>query len=268
MAELDTSPVPHKRMLNALRRSPEWRNYKHLVSAEAPVEVLRDAWTFMTFPGVVTGRPVHLVFAVAVKWRRPYVCVGMFDGRGGFEWSPAELAQVRELSPERRFSSRDMLIRGLASLAAVLAGPRHSHLREAWAADQYDPETGELLPSAKRLRLAAGDMAAALRCRVDDAAALAWRPVDALLASWHWSRLAVSLPITVAAGLVLSREGFYALIADADNLGVIAVAPTPPSKGCAATGRSTRPSALRSRHPRTALSSSTPDVSSRGKMEP
>ena len=73
--------------------------------------------------------------------------------------------------------------------------------------------------------LPGGFIVAALWCRLDDATALAWRPVDALLASWQGSRLAMAVPVTVAVGLVLAREGFFALISSADNLGVIAAAP-------------------------------------------
>ena len=74
-------------------------------------------------------------------------------------------------------------------------------------------------------------MLAALRCRLDDAADPAWRPVDALVSSWHGSNLATFVPVTVAVGLVLTRDGFYGLIANADNLGVIAVAPYAALKG-------------------------------------
>lgn len=119
----------------------------------------------------------------------------------------------------------------LAVLAGILAGRRHAHLRDAWAADQYDPETGELLPVSRRLRLQSGDVLAAVRCRLDNAVMLGWRPVDALLASWHGSKLAILMPLTVAAGLVVSHEGFYGLIANAENLAVIAGAPWAAIKG-------------------------------------
>ena len=123
-------------------------------------------------------------------------------------------------------------VRGLTGFAGGLAGSRHAHLREAWAADLFgDPETGQLPSASRRLRLAAGFVAAALRCRLDDAAGLAWRPVDAVMSSWHGSNLAMLMPVTIAAGLVLTREGFYGLINDADNLGVIAAAPYAAIKG-------------------------------------
>jgi hypothetical protein len=81
------------------------------------------------------------------------------------------------------------------------------------------------------LRLAAGFVVAALRCRLDDAGDLAWRPVDALLSSWHGSNLATLVPVTIAVGLVLTRDGFYGLIDNAENLGAIALAPYAVIKG-------------------------------------
>lgn len=46
-----------------------------------------------------------------------------------------------------------------------------------------------------------------------------------LVSSWHCSNLAVLMPITIAVGLILPREGFYGLITNAENLAVIAAAP-------------------------------------------
>jgi hypothetical protein len=132
----------------------------------------------------------------------------------------------------RRPAAREALISALAGVAGVLAGRRHAHLREAWAADLHgDPETGKVPSASRRLQLAAGDVVAALRCRLDDATALAWRPVDALLASWRGSRLAMFTPVAVAVALVLSHEAFYGLVANAENLGVIATAPYAAIKG-------------------------------------
>jgi hypothetical protein len=142
---------------------------------------------------------------------------------------------VALIKPSKSVRSREGLVDkgvwALTGLAGILAGPHHAHLREAWAADLYDPETSELLPFPLRLRIAAGDLVAAVCCRIDDVGRLAWHLVDALLASWRGSRLAVSVPFTVALGLVLAREGFYGLISDADNLGVIAAAPYAAMKG-------------------------------------
>jgi len=120
----------------------------------------------------------------------------------------------------------------LAGLAGLLAGPRHAHLREAWAADLYgDPETAEVPSTPRQIRLAAGDVAAAIRCRLDDTAMLAWRPVDKLLASYRGSIMALILPPAFAAAMVVSREGFYGLVANAENLACVATASYLATKG-------------------------------------
>jgi hypothetical protein len=113
----------------------------------------------------------------------------------------------------------------MTAIAVFLAGRRHAHLREAWGADLHgDPEAREPLPSGRRLRLASGFVIAALRCRADDAVLLAWRPVDALLASWRASRIAVLAPVTGATWAVLIREGFYGLVNHWNALAGIATA--------------------------------------------
>jgi hypothetical protein len=118
-----------------------------------------------------------------------------------------------------------------AVLAGWLAGSKYAHLRSAWNADLYgDPEHGEPSPG-RRLRLAAGFVVAAVRVRLQGLTDLAWRPVDALLSSWHGSNLATLMPVTVAAGLFLTRDGFYGLLLNAENLGVIAGAPWAAIKG-------------------------------------
>jgi hypothetical protein len=133
---------------------------------------------------------------------------------------------LRRVSRALRAGCAEGSVLAIAALAGLLAGGRHAHLREAWTADLYgDPEAGSLPSARSRLELTAGFVIAALRCRLDDAADLAWRPVDALLSSWHGSRLAAYMPITVALCLVLSHEGFYGLITNTENLGVIAAAP-------------------------------------------
>ena len=121
----------------------------------------------------------------------------------------------------------ELLAGDLARLAGLIAGGgKHAHLREAWAADLYgDPDADEIPHEWRRARLAAGFVRAAFRCRLDDVADMTWRPVDVVLSSWHGSNLAVLLPVTVALGLILARDGIYGLITNAENLGVIAGAP-------------------------------------------
>lgn len=116
-------------------------------------------------------------------------------------------------------------IRALTGLAGVIAGARHAHLREAWAADLFgDPDAGELPTVSHRLGLASGDVAAAVRCRLDDVVAVAWCRTDRVLSSWRGSRNAMVLPAAAAAVMIVAREGFYGLVTNAENLTCIATA--------------------------------------------
>jgi hypothetical protein len=139
--------------------------------------------------------------------------------------------ELRKLAVSLRADCPELLSSALTGAAGILAGRRYAHLPGAWAGDMYDPGTGQLLPVSRRFRLAWGNLMAAARCRLDDATELAWRPVDVLVSSWHGSNLAVLLPVTIAVGLILPREGFYGLIANAENLGVIAAGPYAAIKG-------------------------------------
>jgi hypothetical protein len=134
------------------------------------------------------------------------------------EDDPAQSGPLRRLV-------EDVGVNAASSLAGWLAGSKRADYRLAWAADLCgDPQRGGL-SSRERLRHAAGFVIAAARMRTRGARDSAWRPADTLLASWHGSRLAMCLPVTVVLGLVLSHEGFYGLVGNADNLGVIAVFP-------------------------------------------
>ena len=149
-----------------------------------------------------------------------------------FTFNPEDRARVR-LAPRMlggKWTAEAIL--AMTAVAGFLAGPRRARLCDAWAADLCgDPETGKQPSARRRASLAAGFIVAALRCRLDDAADLAWQPVDALLSSRHASNLATFVPVTMAAGLIVTRDGFYGLIANADNLGVIAGVPYAAIKG-------------------------------------
>lgn len=116
--------------------------------------------------------------------------------------------------------------RALVGLACLLAGPRHAHLVGPWRADLHgDPERAELPSPWRQFRLASGFPVAAIRCRFQDTAQLAWRPVDWVLASSKVSILAALLPLSAALALVISREGIYGIIMNAENLSVTGALP-------------------------------------------
>jgi hypothetical protein len=135
-------------------------------------------------------------------------------------WSDSGPAQG---GPLRRMIE-DSGAKAATSLAGWLVGSKHAELRGAWAADLCGEPGGKRLTPGQRLYLAAGFVRAAVLIRLQGVTDLAWRPVEALLGSWHGSQLAMCLPVTVASGLFLSHDGFYGLITNAENLGVIAAA--------------------------------------------
>jgi hypothetical protein len=104
-----------------------------------------------------------------------------------------------------------------AGLAGRLAGRRHAHAGEEWQADLRDlpGKTGRNLAA---LRYATGLLHAALIYRLHDAAELAWRPVEAILASRKLSNIAVSAPTLAAAVALIRHSGAYALVTSAGSL--------------------------------------------------
>jgi hypothetical protein len=198
--------------------------------------VLILAFSWGTFAAIVTG-----VVFLATTWRTylpsesaaimAFVAYFILAAPMAILSSVLGVGVTGSLVIASRPAVRGLVVRSLLILAGLLAGRRHAHLRDAWAADLYGEPDGVQLPSAQRLKLAAGDVVAALRCRLDDAADLIWQLVDGLLSSWHGSNLTVLMPVTIALGLIMSREGCYGLINNADNLGVIAAAPYAVIKG-------------------------------------
>lgn len=118
-----------------------------------------------------------------------------------------------------------------ASLAGWIVGPKHADRCREWDAHLYGDPEGKRPTSSERLRRAAGFVRAAVLIRLRGVTDLAWWPVDALLASWRGSRLAMWLPVVIVLGLVLGHEGIYGLIGNAENLGLFAAGPGAIIKG-------------------------------------
>jgi hypothetical protein len=102
----------------------------------------------------------------------------------------------------------------------LLAGhEREDAIREEWR-DHLAGKTGQGFPVERQVREAAGFVRAAVRYRLQDAVSLAWRPVDAVLASRELSNLVVVLATLVIVVFFLRRGGPNDL---ADNLVNVAV---------------------------------------------
>jgi len=107
--------------------------------------------------------------------------------------------------------------RRLTGMAVLLAGRRRACLGEEWRS-HLSGEPGRGMSGRRQEKDALGFVVAAVRCRVQDTADLAWRPVDAILRSRTLSNLTAWLPTLAAIQLVFRRDGVYGLVTDAENL--------------------------------------------------
>jgi hypothetical protein len=107
----------------------------------------------------------------------------------------------------------------LTGFAVFIAGRKRAALGTEWRS-HLSGETGRGLPGDQQIREAAGFVRAAVQYRLQDAADLAWRPVDAILASRQLSNLMVLLATLSVAVLFIREGGLYGL---ASNLGSAAV---------------------------------------------
>jgi hypothetical protein len=143
-------------------------------------------------------------------------------------WLLASAARGSEAFGDRPAKSRkerrgSAVAAGLTNLAVLLAGRRRAHVRDAWLSDLDRPRdsTDDGVPDIsgwRRLLYAAGFVKAAIRYRLDDVAALYWQLADAVLASRSASRLLLGGPCVAAAAMIVNHDGFYGLVANAENL--------------------------------------------------
>ena len=117
------------------------------------------------------------------------------------------IAKGRKRAQRARVSSQR-----LTGLAAFIAGHKRAVIGNEWRA-HLSGETGAGLSADRLTREAAGFILAAIRFRVEDAADLAWRPVDAVLASRTLSNLMV-LTVTLATAAIFARQGGVYGVAD------------------------------------------------------
>ena len=72
--------IPVGRTMSVLRASSPWRRYASQVSNAEPADVWREGcWRFVVYPGVASGRPVDIVFAIYLQARRPAIRVAVLD---------------------------------------------------------------------------------------------------------------------------------------------------------------------------------------------
>jgi hypothetical protein len=121
----------------------------------------------------------------------------------------------------RRFARHTVLSPSrMTDVAAQLAGRKRSCLGDEWRS-HLSGESGRGLPRNDQLRAARGFLWAAARLRLQDAASLAWRPVDAALKSRTASNLFVLVPTAMAARLILRYEGTLGVVNSAESISAI-----------------------------------------------
>jgi len=125
--------------------------------------------------------------------------------------------QCRDRLPARRTAT---VSQRLTNMAVFLAGRNRPGIRAEWQAhlageSGHDPVTG------RKLREALGFVAAALKCRLSDAADVAWAPVDAVLKSRTLSNIFVFGPPAVVALFIRSAEGILGVVKSAESVSAI-----------------------------------------------
>jgi hypothetical protein len=108
----------------------------------------------------------------------------------------------------------------ITDLAGVLAGRERMDVRDEWRAHLFG-ETGQEPPDLHKLGAALGFIFAAIRYRLQDAADVAWRPADVVLASRELSNLTVVLPTLVVAVIFIHRGGLYELASNLVNVAAV-----------------------------------------------
>jgi hypothetical protein len=97
--------------------------------------------------------------------------------------------------------------RSLTAFAGLLAGRKHSASRVEWL-DHLAGEPGH----RSQVFAALGFVVAAVRFRIEDAADLAWVPVDAVLKSRFLSSIFITVPVLAVVLAIVHHDGRYGLV--------------------------------------------------------
>jgi hypothetical protein len=137
-----------------------------------------------------------------------------------------ELARKRVLMAARkRLSTPGTRLAGhsawrITDLAAFLAGRKRPALREEWHA-HLTRGTGCGLSARRKLVAALGFVMAAICCRLQDAAELAWIPIDAILKSRLLSNVIVWAPTMAATAVLFRHDGIDGTVGSAESIAAI-----------------------------------------------
>ena len=150
----------------------------------------------------LTRQPEYLLFVIL----SPVMVIGNFV---------SERQGRRPGKPQRAAAAS---VRGTLGLAVFLAGSSRPALRDEWRA-HLAGESGHDTATWAKFRQALGFIASAARFRLQDTADLAWRPIDAVLASRTLSNLFVGGPVIVVLFAIVHHDGRFGLVTDIQDAG-------------------------------------------------
>jgi hypothetical protein len=101
----------------------------------------------------------------------------------------------------------------LTGAAVFLAGKKRRAVNDEWKSHLFG-WPGRGLCRRDQVHAAWGFLWSAMRYRLQDAADLAWRPVDAVLSSRTLSNLFVWVPVIVTLVAIVRHDGLFGLVAD------------------------------------------------------
>ncbi len=101
----------------------------------------------------------------------------------------------------------------MTRIAVSIVGQKRSEVGDEWRSHLFG-EPGRGLSRRDQVRAARGFLWSAVRFRLQDAADLAWRPVDAVLGSRTLFNLFVWGPVFVVLLAIVRHDGRYGLVAD------------------------------------------------------
>jgi hypothetical protein len=112
----------------------------------------------------------------------------------------------------------------MTTISLFLAGRRRAHLRAAWQSDLLTQD-GQYISVRRQLRHGAGYLLAAVNYRlVNDLGGVLGRRLDSALVSRTQTRAIVSCLYALPVAMILSRQGFYGLVTNAEQLSILAAA--------------------------------------------
>jgi hypothetical protein len=118
--------------------------------------------------------------------------------------------------------ARSQLIRGVITVAAIIAGPRHASDDETWSAHLLGHPGDRALNRRQQLRAAAGFLSAAVRMRAQDARRQACRPLDWLVTTENRLSWFVVLVTAVPVVSLYRAGGWVKVWDDLEQVGVVA----------------------------------------------